>query len=846
MSTLIGQQIARYRIEALLGQGGMGAVYRAFDLNLSRLVSLKVMHEHLGQQPEFRQRFWKEAQVAARLDHPAIVRVYDFGSAQNLLYLVMAFIPGGSLRRALHQAYEQGMVVDLGEALILMAQVADALDYAHRQGVIHRDIKPDNVLLQALERPDREGEVALRAVVTDLGLAKLVEGDFSTQSGTMMGTLAYMSPEQVLGEAVDGRSDLYSVGVMLYELATGQLPFQIKSPTEAVVKHLRERPVSPEQLRPELPASLSAIILKAIARYPAERYQNGADLATDLRQAARELGKISVSPVTTAPTFSLVQSVGRLSVEMPASELAATVLPADLSIQPVVGETVHILSADLPARTMPLTKSALTVGRAEDNDLILTGNGISRYHLRLNRTAVGWQVVELGSTNGTVLDGVALVTNVPTRWDAGISLQIGSCTLIWTTQPAIDLPPSPPIPPTPASLPSQPPTVPRWLLLLLGVIFVAICLAVIGLFSFFNQQDRAATATASAIAEQTSLAVTQAAINAQATTASKVALTETAAANQLLGDDDGDGLSNVEEQNIGTNAQNPDSDADGLSDGAEFKQYRTDPLNSDTDGDGIGDGAEVSAGTNPNLAETATPTATPTPTSLPTPTPTPTPRPAIIPAPSATAVVQPIAEWAHPLRLVSGQGRYSLQLVDAGTLNLVLNWPSIPQTLNVQLLHPDGSVMAEETSPSPLILSYTVSPAEFELGETWDLVISNAGTDPANITLTLTYPSGAPVPFIETFTLSNNQAWHTSIALLQEVGNLIAEASWSGIFPNNPSLSIYAPTQLEPYETISGSSPLTLRYRVKNNELDAGTLWRISLQMNGNANATGTIQILYP
>lgn len=843
MSTLIGQQIARYRIDALLGQGGMGAVYRAFDLNLSRSVSLKVMHEHLGQQPEFRQRFWKEAQVAARLDHPSIVRVYDFGSAQNLLYLVMAFVPGGSLRKALKQAYEQGVVIDLREALILMAQVADALDYAHRQGVIHRDIKPDNVLLQTLERPDREGELPLRAVVTDLGLAKIVEGDFSTQSGTMMGTLAYMSPEQVLGEAVDGRSDLYSVGVMLYELATGQLPFQIKSPTEAVVKHLRETPSAPQQLRPELPASLSAMILKAIARSPADRYQNGADMALDLRRVARELGNIAVSAVTTAPALSLVQSAAQSAAEVPASELAVTLLPSDVPAQPQPGEIVRILCADLPVRAIPLSKPSLTVGRADDNDVVLTGNGISRYHVRLIRTQAGWQVIELGSTNGTIVEGVALTANVPTLWRAGTALQIGSCTLEWTTSSPI---PSVSLASPPTLLPSQPPSVPKWLLLLLGIVFLAICLAAVGLFSFFNQRDAVATATAQAVAEQTKTVVTQAAGNAQATAAAKVALTETAAINQLLGDDDGDGLSNVEEQNIGTNSQNPDSDGDGLSDGDEFKRYRTDPLNSDTDGDGVGDGTEVSAGTNPAVAETATPAPSPTPTNLPTVTPTLTPRPAIIPAPSTTPVVQPIGEWSHPLRLVSGQGRYSLRLVNAGNLDLVLNWSSIPTTLNAMLIHPNGTIVAEETSSSPLLLSYTISQSEFALGGTWDLVITNAGTNPANITLTLNYPSGAPVPLIESFALANNQAWHTSVALLEETGNVNAEASWSGIFPNSSLLAIYGPSQNDPYDTVSGSSPLTLRYRIKKNELDAGTLWRISLQMTGNANATGTIQILYP
>ncbi|MCZ7666803.1 MAG: serine/threonine protein kinase [Chloroflexi bacterium] len=172
MKDLIGQQLDNYRIESLLGEGGMGDVYKARDMNLNRVVAIKVMDERLAKQPQFQQRFQQEAQAAARLKHPSIVQIYHFDNFQGILYMAMTYVPGQTLGKYLHQMVKSQQVVLLKESLSLVAQVADALGYAHRQGVVHRDIKPDNVLLEALDAPDREGEPPVRAVVTDFGLAK--------------------------------------------------------------------------------------------------------------------------------------------------------------------------------------------------------------------------------------------------------------------------------------------------------------------------------------------------------------------------------------------------------------------------------------------------------------------------------------------------------------------------------------------------------------------------------------------------------------------------------------------------------------------------------------------------
>ncbi|MCZ7545575.1 MAG: serine/threonine protein kinase [Anaerolineae bacterium] len=254
---LVGRTIDHYRIEQLLGQGGMGSVFQAVDLHLQRPVALKVMHAHLAARQEFQQRFLQEARAAARLDHPGIVRVHAFGLEQGMLFMVMELITGGSLRGYLQHLYEQQKYIELPEAVELTRQVAEALDYAHKQGMIHRDIKPDNVILK-LATDGGQGLTKFRAVLTDFGLAKLAEGGVQSVSGQPMGTYPYMSPEQCLAEDLDARTDIYALGVMLYELAVGRLPYLPKTITEAIRMHTREPLPPPEKYRPGAPAGTHA------------------------------------------------------------------------------------------------------------------------------------------------------------------------------------------------------------------------------------------------------------------------------------------------------------------------------------------------------------------------------------------------------------------------------------------------------------------------------------------------------------------------------------------------------------------------------------------------------------
>ena len=224
------------------------------------------------------------------------------GEINNQLYIVMELIPGSDLRTLMEKQKKEKKQMPLSEALRLARLVAQALDYAHRAKVLHRDLKPENIMLKPVD-----GEtVPYRPVLTDLGLAKLVEGGYQTTTGMVVGTPAYMAPEQALGETTDVRSDVYSVGILLYELALGRLPSQAKTITEAVRYHLKEAPPSPRSIKPDFPVEVEAVILKAIAKEPGNRYQTAAEFAKALEVVESQMPTVGSGR---APTEIEVQSL---------------------------------------------------------------------------------------------------------------------------------------------------------------------------------------------------------------------------------------------------------------------------------------------------------------------------------------------------------------------------------------------------------------------------------------------------------------------------------------------------------------------------------------------------------
>jgi eukaryotic-like serine/threonine-protein kinase len=273
----------RYEIQRGIARGGMAEVYLARDQLLDRPVAVKVLFPEYARDPSFVERFRREAQSAAGLNHPNIVAIYDWGQERGTYFIVMEYVRGRSLREVVHVngAFSARRTAEIG------AEIAGALEFAHRNGVVHRDVKPGNVLLTG------DGDVK----VTDFGIARAGASDALTQTGAVMGTASYFSPEQAQGLDVDGRSDVYSLGVVLYEMATGVPPFTGESPVAVAYKHVRENPAKPSVHAPDLPPDLERIILTAMAKDPDSRYQTADELRTDLLRFVRGQSPLG-GPVT--------------------------------------------------------------------------------------------------------------------------------------------------------------------------------------------------------------------------------------------------------------------------------------------------------------------------------------------------------------------------------------------------------------------------------------------------------------------------------------------------------------------------------------------------------------------
>jgi serine/threonine-protein kinase len=259
----------RYQVTHLIARGGMALVYRAHDLLLNRYVALKILYPELSVDQTFVERFRREAQAAANLSHPNIVPIFDWGEDNGTYFIVMELIEGTSLADLLRDS----RTLSPAKSAQVCAQVASALSYAHRQGVVHRDVKPGNILLTS------DGQVK----VTDFGIAQAISTeDNLTVAGSVMGTATYFSPEQAEGAMVDGRSDVYSLGVVLYELLAGRPPFIGESPVAVASKHVRETVPSPKTFNPQLPTDLELVTMHALAKQPADRYQSADEFRADL------------------------------------------------------------------------------------------------------------------------------------------------------------------------------------------------------------------------------------------------------------------------------------------------------------------------------------------------------------------------------------------------------------------------------------------------------------------------------------------------------------------------------------------------------------------------------------
>ena len=397
-----GTTVAGYRIEALIGRGGMGAVYRAEEVGLGRKVALKVIAPELAQDERFRERFLRESRIAASLDHPHVVPIYQAGEENGVLYLAMRYVEGTDLAKLLsgEGALEPRRTVEI------LSQVAEALDAAHEKGLVHRDVKPSNVLIA--EAAGKE-----HCYLADFGLTKRT-GSLSGVSapGDVVGTLEYVAPEQITGASLDERADVYSLGCVLYECLTGQSPFPRATDVALLWAHVHEEPTPPSQARPELPKELDTVLSRALAKEPGRRYRSAGELVAAARQA---LGIVKAPrgerTALRAVRAKVATRAGRLVLAALAALAVATAVvvfvtggePGSVTVPPdnvgVIDPSSNRVVAVVPVGRRP---SAI----AADSTSVWVANGQDRTLTRIDpetRTDVG--VVPLQATPTGVAAG---------------------------------------------------------------------------------------------------------------------------------------------------------------------------------------------------------------------------------------------------------------------------------------------------------------------------------------------------------------------------------------------------------------------------------------------------------
>jgi serine/threonine-protein kinase len=356
---LLGRTIAgKYWIESLVGQGAMGAVYKARQITLGTTLALKVLHGQLAGEPMFAARFLREAQAASRVDHPSSMRVVDFGEEPDgLLYIAMEYIDG----KALAQILEEEGVLPVARIVDIACQALAALAVAHELGVIHRDIKPENLMV--IEGKDDEGRAHDIVKVCDFGVAKLLEGGSRapsvTAEGVVVGTPEYMSPEQARGETLDARSDLYSMGVLLFHMMTGKVPFDSSTAFGTAFMHVNDEPTRPRLLNPRVDSRLEKICLRAMRKRPDDRFASARELRNELRalvghddSCAEEPLRVSGIPLEGGLLAQMEARPRRTGLVLAGAFLAACAVAAYLLV-PRLARPHQVHSAPLAAAPLP-------------------------------------------------------------------------------------------------------------------------------------------------------------------------------------------------------------------------------------------------------------------------------------------------------------------------------------------------------------------------------------------------------------------------------------------------------------------------------------------------------------
>jgi serine/threonine protein kinase len=454
LNSLVGKSLGQFRIVERIGAGGMATVFKAYQPTLDRYVAVKVLPAYHARDPIFVKRFTQEARSVAKLAHPNIVQIHDFGEQENITYIVMEYVEGGTLKDRLKQR-----PLTVPEAVDVVIQAAEGLGCAHGHGIIHRDVKPANMLLR------KDGHLLL----SDFGIAKILEGTTNlTRVGTGIGTPQYMSPEQGTGQPVDRRSDIYSLGIVLYHALTGRVPFTADSPLTITVKHLND-PLPVENLRAiGVPQPIEQVLLKMTAKAPADRYQTTDALiealtraltASQLTLPRRRTGLQPLeSPATPAdqqgafagPLSNPGGGYDRVSQPLaPNSQLSMPNLRQQMVTVPCfrcgaanqsdrlfctscgyelsdkwaaadrytgpngrpVLARLSLQNGQMAGRSYLFHQVVTTIGRTNGNDLIISGRTVSRRHARLWFEGGRWYLADMQSANGTLINNMRLQPN---------------------------------------------------------------------------------------------------------------------------------------------------------------------------------------------------------------------------------------------------------------------------------------------------------------------------------------------------------------------------------------------------------------------------------------------------
>src|SRR6266516_3559509 len=312
------RRLGKYELQGPLERGGMGEVWKAYDTQLRRYVAIKVLHADLQANPDFVLHFTREAQLVASLHHPNIVQIHDFqftstGGSDTTAYMVMDYVEGGTLADYIRATSRKGLFPPASDIPYLFTAISLALNYAHQRGMIHRDIKPANI---QLDKRNPIGRPMGEPILTDFGIARLQGAATGTLTASLLGTPRYISPEQAQGLPGDERTDLYSLGIILYEMVTGITPFQGDNPIAVMMQHLHEMPTPPIVLNPNIPPALSAVVLRSIAKDPADRFPSASAMTVALAQALNvpvPASLIKTSGLSVEPDYNPLQPPSLLS-----------------------------------------------------------------------------------------------------------------------------------------------------------------------------------------------------------------------------------------------------------------------------------------------------------------------------------------------------------------------------------------------------------------------------------------------------------------------------------------------------------------------------------------------------